>query len=134
MLKIDGIPPRLTEQLCEELICQQYWHQGKLVQAVDILFLKVNGRWHQLYFDAGMVFWRLQQEAPVEQQAGEIFAYPLINIGEKFAIQNDIITDCITETLGAKAHGLPWYLKIKALYSLPITIIVRGCSSSSRES
>ena len=104
MLKIDGIPPRLTEQLCEELICQQYWHQGKLVQAVDILFLKVNGRWHQLYFDAGMVFWRLQQEAPVEQQAGEIFAYPLINIGEKFAIQKDIITDCITETLGEGAR------------------------------
>jgi len=104
MLKIDGIPPRLTEQLCEELICQQYWHQGKLVQEVDILYLKVNGRWHQLYFDAGMVFWRLQQEAPVEQQAGETFAYPLINIGEKFAIQKDIITDCITETLGEGAR------------------------------
>ncbi len=104
MLKIDGIPPRLTEQLCEELICQQYWHQGKLIQEVDILFLKVNGRWHQLYFDAGTVFWRLQQEAPVEQQAGEIFAYPLINIGEKFAIQKGIITDCITETLGEGAR------------------------------
>ena len=102
MLKIDGIPPRLTEQLCEELICQQYWHQGKLVQEVDILFLKVNGHWHQLYFDTGMVFWRIQQVAPVqvEQQAGDTFSYPLINIGEKFAIKNCIIVDCITESLG----------------------------------
>ena len=102
MLKIDGIPPRLTEQLCEEIICQQYWHQGKLVQEVDILFLKVNRRWHQLYFDTGMVFWRIQKVAPVqvEQQAGDTFSYPLINIGEKFAIQNCIIVDCITESLG----------------------------------
>ena len=101
MLKIDGIPPRLTEQLCEELICQQYWHQGKLVQEVDILFLKVNGRWHQLYFDAGIVFWRIQQEAPVpvEQQARSPFAYPLINLGEKFGIKNGIIADCTTESL-----------------------------------
>jgi len=102
MLKIDGIPPRLTEQLCEQLICQQYWHQGKLVQEVDILFLKVNGHWHQLYFDAGRVFWRIQKVAPVqvEQLAGDTFSYPLINIGEKYALQNCIISDCITESLG----------------------------------
>ena len=68
MLEIDGIPPKLTGQLCEELFCQQYWYQGKLAQEVDALFLKVNGHWHQLYFDAGIVFWRLQQEAPVPVQ------------------------------------------------------------------
>jgi hypothetical protein len=101
MLKIDGIPPRLTNQLCEELLCQQYWYQGKLVQEVDVLLLKVNGRWHQLYFDEGIVFWRIQQEAPVpvEQQVGDPFAYPLINIGEKFAIKDGIFIDYITEPL-----------------------------------
>jgi hypothetical protein len=101
MLEIDGIPPRLTNQLCEELLCQQYWYQGKLAQEVDALFLKVNGRWHQLYFDTGIVFWRIQQEAPVliEQQAGAPFAYPLIDIGEQFAIKDCIITECITEPL-----------------------------------
>ena len=101
MLEIDGLPPRLINQLCEELICQQYWYQGKLAQEVDTLFLKVNERWHQLYFDAGIVFWRIQQEAPVpvEQQAGSPFAYPLINIGEQFAIKDCVITDCITEPL-----------------------------------
>jgi len=101
MLEINGIPPRLTNQLCEELLCQQYWYQGKLAQEVDALLLKVNGRWHQLYFDAGIVFWRIQQEAPVpvEQPAGTPFAYPLINIGEQFAIEDAIISDCITEPL-----------------------------------
>ena len=101
MLEIDGQPPRLINQLCEELICQQYWYQGKLAQEVDTLFLKVNERWHQLYFDAGIVFWRIQQQAPVpvEQPAGSPFAYPLINISEQFAIKGCIITDCITEPL-----------------------------------
>ena len=101
MLEIDGIPPRLTEQLCEELICQQYWYHGKLVQEVDTLFIKVNWRWRQLYFDAGIVFWRIQAEAPapVKQLAGSPFAYPLINIGEQYDIKDCFITDCITEPL-----------------------------------
>lgn len=101
MLEINGIPPRLINQLCEELLCQQYWYQGKLTQEVDVLLLKVNGRWHQLYFDAGIVFWRIQQEAPmpVEQLDGSPFDYPLINIGEQFAIKDCIIIDCLTEPL-----------------------------------
>jgi hypothetical protein len=104
MLEINGIPPRLTNQLCKELLCQQYWYHGKLAQEVDALYFKVNERWHQLYFDAGMVFWRIQQEAPIEQQAGTTFAYPLINIGEKFGIKNCIIADCITEPLNEGAR------------------------------
>jgi hypothetical protein len=101
MLEIDGIPPRLTNQLCEKLICQQYWYLGKMSQEVDALFLKVNGRWHQLYFDEGIVFWRIQPQAPapIEQQTGSPFDYPLINIGEQFGINDCIIADCITEPL-----------------------------------
>jgi len=101
MLEINGIPPRLTEQLCEELICQQYWYQGKMAQEVDALFIKVNWRWYQLYFDAGIVFWRTQSEAPapVKQLAGSPFSYPLINIGEQYDIKDCFITDCITEPL-----------------------------------
>jgi hypothetical protein len=99
MLEINGIPPRLTEQLCEQLICQQYWYQGKLVQEVDVLYLKVNGRWHQLYFEEGIVFWRTQRHEPlsIEQQEASPFDYPLIDIGQKFGIKDCIITDCITE-------------------------------------
>jgi len=101
MLEINGKPPRLINQLCEELICQQYWYHGKLAQEVDTLFIKVNWRWHQLYFDAGIVFWRMQSEAPVpiEQPAGSPFAYPLINIGEQYGLKDCYITDCLTEPL-----------------------------------
>jgi len=101
MLEINGIPPRLTQQLCEELICQQYWYHGKLAQEVDCLFIKVNWRWYQLYFDAGIVFWRMQSEAPVpvKQLAGSPFAYPLVNIGEQYGVKDCFIADCITEPM-----------------------------------
>lgn len=106
MLEINGIPPRLTQRLCEELICQQYWYHGKLAQEVDVLFIKVNWRWYQLYFDAGIVFWRTQQEAPtpVMQMAGSPFAYPLIDIGEKYEVKDSFISDCITEPLAEGAR------------------------------
>lgn len=101
MLETNGIPPRLTNQVCEDLICQEYWYRGKLEQAVDALFLKVNGRWHQLYFDAGIIFWRILEETPTsfEQQPGDPFVYRLIDVGEKFAVKECVITDCMTEPL-----------------------------------
>jgi len=101
MLKIDGIPPRLAEQECEALFCQQYCYRGQLQQEVDLLLLKVNGRWHQLYFENGTLFWRTQQEAPkrVETQPGDLMTYPLIDMGEKYGFNHSIISDCITEPL-----------------------------------
>ena len=101
MLETDGIPPRLNNQVCEELFCQQYCYRGQLQQNVDVLLLKVNGRWHQLYFDEGIVFWRLQTEQPkvLEAQPGDLMTYPLIDVGEKHALKQAVISDCITETM-----------------------------------
>ena len=62
MLEINGIPPKLTGYECEEMICQQYWYLGKLENEMDVLFLRANGKWHQLYFESGVIFWRIQNE------------------------------------------------------------------------
>ena len=101
MLEINEIPPKLTNQVCEELICQQYWYRGKLAQEVDALSLKVNGRWHQLYFESGIVFWRDLKEAPkpFEQKPGDPFQYLLINLSEKFDIKDTIISDYTMDPL-----------------------------------
>jgi hypothetical protein len=101
MLETNGIPPKLTNQVCEELICQQYWYRGKLAQEVDVLSLRVNGRWHQLYFENGIVFWRYLGEAPkpFEQKSGDPFQYPLINLGEQLDVKNAIISDYATDPL-----------------------------------
>lgn len=106
MLEINGIQPRLEGHVCDELICQQYWYNGKMADEVDVLFVKADGRSHQLYFDNGVVFWRNQQENPkkVKQQPGDAFSYPLVNIGEKYQLQNRLITALNVEPLpqGAK--------------------------------
>ena len=101
MLETDGIPPRLNNQVCEELFCQQYCYRGQLQQDVDVLLLKVNGRWHQLYFDEGIVFWRLQTEQPkaLVAQPGDPMTYPLIDVGEMYALKQSVISDCITEPM-----------------------------------
>ena len=101
MLEINGIPPRLTNQLCERLICQEYWYKGKQVQQVDVLYISVNGHWHQLYFEEGIVFWRTQlhEPIPVGQQEGSPFDYPLVDLGQKYALEDSMITDCETEAL-----------------------------------
>ncbi len=100
MLKTDGIPPRLNNQVCQELLCQQYRYRGKLQQDVDVLLLKVNGRWHQLYFENGTIFWRLQGEAPrvVAAQPDDPLSHPLIDLGEDYGLK-----ECVTKTIGSKA-------------------------------
>ncbi len=101
MLQTDGIAPRLTNQECEALLCQQYCYRGQLQQEVDVLLIKVNGRWHQLYFDSGIIFWRLQEEAPkaVEARPGDPMTYPLIDLGEKYALKQSVISEYIPEPL-----------------------------------
>ena len=101
MLETNGIPPKLTNQVCEACFCQQYWSRGKLVQEVDMLLLKVNRHWQQLYFDTGIVFWRTQQEPPaqVEPPPDAPFRYPLIDLGEQYGLTDALIADCITEPL-----------------------------------
>lgn len=101
MLEIDGRQPRLNNQLCEALFCQQYWENGKLAREVDTLLIRVNGHWHQLYFDAGIVYWRTMHEAPksLEPQSDTPFAYPLIDLVAKYDLQDGLITDCSTEPL-----------------------------------
>lgn len=106
MLQTNGIQPKLEDHTCEELICQQYWHQGKLANEVDVLAIKANGRWHQLYFDSGTVFWRSIDEAPTpfEHKTGDVDSYPFIDLGEKYQLKDHLITNVSVEPFpdGAK--------------------------------
>lgn len=101
MLEIDGIPPRLAGQFCEGLLCQEYRKQGRQQQEVDALLIRVNGRWHHLYFDCGIVFWRQLDHPPesVTAQPGDPFTFPLLDIAEKYGLRDQLIASCDTEPL-----------------------------------
>lgn len=96
MLETNGIPPRLSGRECEELICQQYWQEGKLVKAVDVLYIKSQDRWSQLYFENCTVFWRFQEEGPTAypDQENDRFKYPLIDLGDKYQLKGEVIAEC----------------------------------------
>ena len=110
MLHTNGIPPKISGRECEEMICQQYWQEGKLVKELDVLFIKLHGRWHQLYFEDNTVFWRSQDESPVpyEQKEDDPFKYPLVNLATQYAVKGEVITDSVTESMvgGAKVSFL----------------------------
>ncbi len=106
MLQINGIQPRLEGHVCEALICQQYWYMGKQRDEVDVLFIKADGRCHQLYFDNGVVFWRPQKEVPRPfgpDTSGQ-FAYPLVDLGERHRLNNRLITALSVEALPGGAR------------------------------
>jgi hypothetical protein len=106
MLQTNGIPPRLNGRECEELICQQYWYDGKLVNDVDILFIKSQGNWHSLYFENGTVYWRSQVDAPIpfKDKPGDPFQYPLLDLGRAYGVKGDIIDDCVAEAMPGGAR------------------------------
>lgn len=99
MLETNGITPKLNGEVCETIICQQYWHARKMVNAVDALFVRVRGRWHRLYFDGGIVFWRQDESAPVTQIAkpGDPFVYPLVDLGQQYGLNGCLISECVVE-------------------------------------
>jgi hypothetical protein len=83
-LSVNGEPPRLAGQRCDAILCQQYWHGGRLVEPANVVFLCFEGRWHRLYFDYGIVFWRIAEGEPQPFQAPEIdSAYPIVDVAEE---------------------------------------------------
>lgn len=89
MLKTDGAVPDLVGRRCDGLLVQQFWQHGILADAADVVWLKLDGLWHELYLDAGVVHWRPQQ-APPQQRAGSaggVFDYPLVDLGDEIGLE-----------------------------------------------
>ena len=100
----------LSGRECEELMCQEYWQESKLVKALDVLYIKSHGRWSQLYFENCTVFWRPQQEGPIayNEKTDDRFKYPLVDLGNKYQLKGKVIAECEAFSLvnGAKINLL----------------------------
>ena len=83
MLETDGVVPDLVGRRCDELLVQQFWQHGVLADAADVVWLKLDGLWHQIYLDAGTVHWRSQQAPPQQEpdSADGVFHYSLVDLG-----------------------------------------------------
>ncbi len=92
---VDGSPPDLRGQVCEELLCQQYWYDGALADEADVVLLQVRGGWFQLCLDGGAVHWGSQPGEPVPRKSdtGTLFAYPLVDLGSRLGVRGHVISD-----------------------------------------
>ena len=97
------------ERSCDELLCQQYWYAGELADEADVLWLKLKGKWYQLFFDAGVVHWREEEGEPETKASSEngLMAYPLVDLGAQFGLKGRVISDTsLTETEDGEAFSL----------------------------
>jgi hypothetical protein len=84
-VEVRGTPPSLEQQVCDELLCEQYWHKGELVEAANVIYLRFGPDWHRLTFDHGIIFWRLQRERLCPDTMPELESETRIdNIGEHY--------------------------------------------------
>lgn len=89
MMEINGSPPPLADAVLEALICVELWDGGELDDAAHVIWLRVLGEWHRLYFDLGMVFWDPKQHAEPEPPGAHAPDAPFrsVDLGAKLGIQ-----------------------------------------------
>ena len=109
MIEMDGSPPQLIDMNCEELLCQQYWYAGEMADEADVVWLKLAGRWYQLFFDSGVVHWREQEKGPEigEGTVGDVLAYPLVDLGTRFGLKGRVVSGTsLVDTSEGEAYSL----------------------------
>src|SRR5687768_16750327 len=99
-LEINGEPPELAGLRCEELLCQEFWCRDERVDPANVSYLKCDGRWHRLYFDCGIIFWRTNEDRPEAWSAPEVdWVYPLVDVAERFSLKNAMVESVETESI-----------------------------------
>jgi hypothetical protein len=96
MIEIDGEVPELEGQACEGLWCQQFWHRGEVADEADVVLIKLAGRWHELYFDGGVVHWREREGEPAGDEGSppRVFSYPLVDLAKRYGLKGCRIASC----------------------------------------
>jgi hypothetical protein len=47
-VEVRGTPPNPIQQMCDEILCGQYWHRGELVEAANVIYFRFGEDWHRL--------------------------------------------------------------------------------------
>lgn len=86
-LDVNGKAPVLAGKTCEAVLLQQYWHKGILVEPANVIHMQFSGVWHRLYFDYGIVFWRIGDLPPETwSDADHEWDNPLEDLGAAAAV------------------------------------------------
>jgi hypothetical protein len=85
-----GETPSIVGSPCEELLAQEYWHKGELVEPANVIYPRFGGAWHRLCLDSPVVFWR-RIPAPDPPTGEEGSAYPLVDLGKRCGVRGIVL-------------------------------------------
>lgn len=104
-LDVNGDPPDLTGRCCDQLLVEGGWYGSVEESPAHIVHLRFGEDWHRLYFDMGMVFWRVEAAKP--ETAGlddEGFGFRLTDLGAQLGVSGDPVAG--HETLISKTETM----------------------------
>lgn len=82
-LEINGIAPVLAGSVCSAFICEAFVYDGNTDSSANVSYLCFDGRWHRLYFDCGIVFWRADNGVHKPWSVPEkLWDYPHTDVGQ----------------------------------------------------
>jgi hypothetical protein len=90
-VEIHGDPPEASGRVCEALLAEQYCVNGRPVEEVDAIFLKVAGRWHSLDIDCGIIFWDQLDARPEGEPPGPEIVYALVDLGQMLGLNTQVL-------------------------------------------
>jgi len=104
LIDINGTQPDLVGHTCTDLVVEEYWHKGELDVPANVIWLHIDSAWHRLYFDCGIVFWRVHDgEGPKAYDMPELESQArLKDLGKALGVAGRIIGDVSTRLI---EHG-----------------------------
>ena len=98
---VNGDPPEIVGMPCEELLVQQYWSEGELVEEANVVHMRFDGEWYRLYFEHAQIFWRLDHRAPelasaeatilAEDPGEDELAFRLVDVARQWRFRGDTL-------------------------------------------
>ena len=100
-LEMDGDWPDIEGKRLQQLLAQECWYQKDLEEEANVVLIKVEERWYHLYFDIGIVFWRISRDEPHESKPEdtEEFFYHLRDLGADLDLAGRVIQSCTAKAI-----------------------------------
>ncbi len=110
-LEIDGDWPDFEGKRLQQLLAQECWYQKNLEEEANVVLIKVEECWYHLYFDIGIVFWRISSDEPHESkpQETEEFSYHLRNLGVDLDLAGRVIQSCTAKAIPGGSEVEFWF-------------------------
>ena len=92
-LDINGEAPELKGTICNAFICEQFVCESNFVASANVTYLKFSSVWHRLYFDCGIIFWRIESEKPLPWSVPEEqWSYLHTDVGSAAGVVGQMLT------------------------------------------